>query len=346
MDDRYWNPMPDNYRIEWMIRNEDFFILRWGQPGFIRNHIAENSKPFVNGYFVGSEGYIPAKDISHIKNSHRNWNYAFEKQWLFYKLWGRLLYDPSTPDKVFEEGFDTRYGKGKGTRLLEAYKDASQMPLKLASFFAATWDYSLYSEGFLAPFPANAGLNDTVSAFISVDELIDHPVLDPNYISIPDYAKATVDNRSLPTGKLPPLILAESLEKDGKNVIKLVGSLRKHSSAALACELDDLATWAYLSLYFAGKLRAGVALQEYRFTGNRTKQKKAVDLLTKCLSYWKKISVITSVHYKEVPYIEGYKSSSNAFKDAEYFSWSKFLPQVERDIRIAKDAIISKEIHK
>jgi hypothetical protein len=36
--------------------------------------------------------------------------------------------------------------KLKITRLLKAYADASQMPLKLASFFAATWDYTLYSE--------------------------------------------------------------------------------------------------------------------------------------------------------------------------------------------------------
>ncbi|MEP7372710.1 MAG: hypothetical protein ABI675_04925 [Chitinophagaceae bacterium] len=346
MDDRYWNPMPDNYRIEWMIRNEDFFILRWGQPDFIRKHIAENSKPFVNGYFLGSEGYIPAKDLSHIGNNHRSWNYAFEKQWLFYKLWGRLLYDPATPDKVFEEGFDIRYGKGKGTRLLKAYEYASQMPLKLASFFAATWDYSLYSEGFLAPFAANAGLNDSVSSFISVDELIDHPALDPTYVSIKNYANALADKRSLSNEKITPIMLADSLESDGENVIKLVGSLRKNSTAALACELDDLATWAYLSLYFAGKLRAGVALQQYRLTGNMEHQKNAVDLLISCLSYWKKVSSITSAHYKEVPYIEGYKSSLNAFKDAEYFSWSKFLPQVERDIRIAKDAIINKEIRK
>jgi hypothetical protein len=339
MDDGYWNPMPSNYRIEWMIRNEDFFILRWGQADFIRKHIAENSKPYVNGYFVGSEGYIPAKDYSHIENDHRNWNYAFEKQWLFYQLWGRLLYDPSTPDEVFEEGFNKRYGNGEGPRLLKAYQDASQMPLKLASFFAATWDYSLYSEGFLAPFAANAGLNDTVSSFISINELIDHPVLDPNYISIPDYVKAIINKKPLAKEKFTPLMLSDSLENDGNNVLKLIGSLRKSASPALACELDDLETWAYLSLYFSDKLRAGVALLQYRLTENKLQQEKAVILLRNCLSYWKKLSVITSAHYKEVPYVEGYKSSLNAFKDAGYFSWSKYLFQVERDILIAKETI-------
>ncbi len=345
MDDRYWNPIPSNYRIEWMIRNEDFFILRWGQPDFIRKHIAENTHSFVNGYFVGSEGYIPANDFSHIDNNHRNWKYAFEKQWLFYEVWGRLLYNPATPDEVFEEGFNKRYGNGEGSRLLKAYKNASQMPLKLASFFAATWDYSLYTEGFLAPFAANAGLYDSVSSFISINELIDHPVLDPNYISIPDYVKAIIDNKPLAVGKLTPLLLADSLEKDGKNVIKLIEPLRRSPSPALTCELDDLETWAWLSFYFSDKLRAGVALQQYRLTENKLQKEKAVNLLNSCLSYWKKLSTITFAHYKEVPYIDGYKSPLSGFKDAEYFSWIKFLPQVERDILIAKEAIPSKGSH-
>jgi hypothetical protein len=33
--DAYWNPMPENYRLAWMMRNEDFFMLRWGQADFI-----------------------------------------------------------------------------------------------------------------------------------------------------------------------------------------------------------------------------------------------------------------------------------------------------------------------
>jgi hypothetical protein len=336
-DDGYWDPAPNNYRIEWMIRNEDFFILRWGQPGFIRKHIAQNSHSWVNGYFVGSEGYIPAREFAHIDNDHRNWKYAFEKQWLFYQLWGRLLYDPATPDKIFEEGFNVRYNNKEGKRLLMAYSAASQMPLALASFFASTWDYSLYSEGFLAPFAANAGLYDTVSSFISINELIDHPVLDPTYISIADYVKMISEHTPIPAHKLTPMVLAVSLEKNGRRIIKLIEPLRKKASPALSCELDDLEAWAWLSLYFSDKLRAGVALQHYRVVKNESQRLQAVRLLTICLSYWEKLSAITSSHYKEVPYIEGYRSPLNAFKDARYFSWSKYLPQVRRDIQLAKE---------
>ena len=338
VDNGYWSPMPNNYRIQWMIRNEDFFILRWGEPDFIRKHIAQNTQQFVNGYFVGSEGYIPAKDVSHIESKHKTWKYAFEKQWLFYKMWGRLLYDPSTTDEVFEACFEDRYGKGSGKTLLDAYKRASKMPLHLASFHKATWDYTLYSEGFLAPFAAPAGLYDKASAFISIDELIDHPTLDERYLSIPEYVKLRISNTPFPKNTTTPLQLADSLEIGSNEILKITQRLRPKATGALLCELDDLDTWAYLSKYFANKLRAGIALCTFRNSNNPSEQQKSVALLGECLTSWKKLSEITSAHYQEVPYLDDQSTANNPKNDGKTFSWAKYLPQVERDIVIAKEA--------
>jgi hypothetical protein len=320
-----------------MIRNEDFFILRWGQADFIRKHIAQNSKPYVNGYFVGSEGYIPAKEFSHRESPHKTWTYAFEKQWLFYQLWGRLLYDPSTPDEVFESEFEKRYGKDLGKPLMRAYSAAGNMPLRLASFYRSTWDYTLYSEGFLSPSPSG-GLNDQVSSFISIDELIDHPTLDPRYLSIQDYVKdlagkkATPAPGASPSLKISPPMLADSLESDSHTVFELVKKIRaKGTMPTLECELNDLETWAHLGSYFADKLRAGVALQGFRVTHDRAQQQQAVELLKKCKLHWTKVSEITSRHYREVPYLDDHS-------DAATFSWSKYLKEVERDILVADQA--------
>ena len=68
LNDVYWNPLPTNYSLSWMMRNEDFFMLRWGQTDFVRKHIALNVKPHVNGYYVGSETYIPAKDYINVSS--------------------------------------------------------------------------------------------------------------------------------------------------------------------------------------------------------------------------------------------------------------------------------------
>ncbi|QDK80922.1 hypothetical protein EXU85_20805 [Spirosoma sp. KCTC 42546] len=336
-DDGYWNPMPSNYRIQWMIRNEDFFILRWGQPDFIRRHIAQNTAPYVNGYFVGSEGYTPANDYSHVASNHQTWTYAFEKQWLFYQLWGRLLYDPATPDAVFEAAFTNRYGLKSGKPMLEAYAAASQMPLRLASFYGSTWDYTLYSEGFLAPFSAGKGVQDTVSSFISINELIDHSTLDPAYLSIKDYVGQMVAKKKIAAGKMTPIAVADLLDADCKTVLQRVQQLRSGASPTLVCELADLETWAYLSRYFADKLRAAVALQTYRLSQDKTQQQKAITYLNQCLRHWQKVSEITTSHYHEVPYTEGYISKENAYKDSQRFLWSNYLPQVERDIVLAKE---------
>lgn len=74
-------------------------------------------KKFVNGYFMGSKGYIPAMDYTHKPSSIETWQYAFEKQWLFYKVWGRLLYQPDASHENFSSAFDSRYGQGIGENL-------------------------------------------------------------------------------------------------------------------------------------------------------------------------------------------------------------------------------------
>ncbi len=324
LDERFWTPAPTNHKIAWMVRNEDFFILRWGEPDFIRAHIAANGHDYVGGYFVGSEGYIPARDYSHKPGPHITWNYAFEKQWMFYMLWGRLLYDPGTPDAVFEAELDRRYGNGSGARLMRAYALASRMPLKLASFYRATWDYTLYSEGFLAP--VKPGDTKGASPFISIDELIANRTLDPTYISIPDFVSGA---RTGP-GLVTPLDLADGLEADGREALKLVTSLRPAGSAttgALECELEDIETWAYLSLYFADKLRAGTTLESYRRLGGAEVKRKAIRLLERAAVYWDKVYKITSSHYIETPYVDG-----------TAFSWEKYRPQVLLDIETARRA--------
>ncbi len=108
LTDTYWEPLSDKYKAIWTMRNEDFFVLRWAQPDFIREFIRLNSQPYAAGCFIGSECYIPAKDYI-TQTQHRHWDYAFQRQWLFYKVWGQLLFDPETPDRVFAEALEDRF---------------------------------------------------------------------------------------------------------------------------------------------------------------------------------------------------------------------------------------------
>lgn len=326
LSDAYWNPPPRNYRITWMARNEDVFCLRWGEPDFIRRHIELNGASHVGGYFVGSECYIPAKDYFTKPDPRIDWGWAFQRQWFFYKTWGRLLYDPATKDEVFKAEFRRRYGPD-GEKLFSAMVFGSRMPLRLASLYKATWDFTLYAEGFLAP-AGSGGTFDGSSPFISANELIDHAALDPDLVSIKQFVEVQTAKRAIRNGRTTPLALAEALERDGREALRLVEGIATDGKPVFA-EVADARAWAYLSLYFAEKLRGCVELQIFRKTQTVDHQQKAVAYLERALEHWKALIRVTEPVYREMPLIHLERHRDGLFH------WSRFLPDVERDLEIA-----------
>ncbi|QGY47212.1 hypothetical protein GM418_27170 [Maribellus comscasis] len=325
----FWYPMPENYFIAWMIRNEDFFVLRWGDPEFIRSHIKINNHEYVDGYFVGSECYIPAKDYSHIDpHPDKTWKYAFEKQWLFYHLWGRLMYNPNESDEALAKEFNKRYQNAEPLKLLNAYTLASKVPELIATFYKATWDFTLYSEGFLSVSPV--GFSDGKSPFISIEELIKHETLDPKYLNIIDYVDKLNGGSFISGEIITPLQLANTIDEECNEALSIINGINtSDSNPALKSELDDIATWCNLGFYFADKIRAGVALQTYITKKQEMDKRKAISLLEKCLGHWKNVIKLTADRYQEMPY------SGTHFDGT--FHWSDYLKDVEADIEFAKE---------
>ncbi|WP_106567220.1 glycoside hydrolase family 20 zincin-like fold domain-containing protein [Cecembia rubra] len=322
LGDTYFVPEPKNYKITWMARNEDFFTLRWGVPDFIRLHIAKNNHSYVGGYFIGSEGYIPVKDYFTAINKPVDWKYAFQRQWLFYKLWGRLLYNPQTPDEVFKAEFNRRYGKNTED-LLEAFSLSSSTQLRLASVFDSTWDLTLYGEGFMS-------LDKGTMKYISVDKLINQKTMDPNYISVKDFVG---QGTSAGTGyeiKITPLELANRLERDCKRALELVENIELKDNASLLYEVSDVQAWSNLGLHLAEKLRGAVHLQTFRVSASEIHRELAIAHLENALSYWDKVIAVTRPIYKDMP-LTPYLHNNNAL-----FHWEHLRPEVEDDISIAK----------
>jgi hypothetical protein len=334
--DTYFKPEPKNYKINWTVRNEDFFCLRWGVPDFIRSHIATNNQSYVGGYMIGSETYIPAKDYFTKPGIAVNWKYTFERQWLFYKLWGRLLYNPQTPDNIFQAEFIQRYGK-EGSNLLKAFSLAGKTPLRLGSLFDFTMDLTLYEEGFMA-------LDDKVKRveYISVDRLIHQPVTDPDYVSVADYVKTITEGRSFTPDKITPPMLVGMLEQDCNKALALVKDIQTSTNNALMFEVADVKTWANMGLHFAEKLKGAIALQTYRTKGGEENKRDATKHLENALKYWDEVVGITSPIYNDMPLV--HYSEQNGIRSEENkhltFHWKKLRPDVAKDIETAKNAIM------
>jgi hypothetical protein len=331
----YWDPEPSNYKMALMVRNEDFFILRWAQPDFVRAHIAENDRSYVGGYFIGSEGFIPAAEYAHRPGStHQIWRYAFEKNRLYYMIWGRLLFDPSSPDEAFERDIDERYGAGVGKPLLDAYRFACRMPMALATFHASTWDFSLYSEGFISTrFPARMFTDWSFNgyardrSFITLEALMNCSTLDPDWMSVKQYAEYISEGRST-QGKTTPIDAADQLDADAESAERALESVRG-SDPALECEVWDVRAWIALSRYFADKLRAAAAMGVYLMTHDPKEREEAVRRLDapNAKAHWQELVDITQKHYHETPLVS---------LGTQPFSWRLMLDDVEADIEYAK----------
>jgi len=328
LSDTYWNPPPTRHKILWTMRNEDMFILRWGQPDFVREFIQrQNGKDYVGGVFIGSECYIPALDYITKNGPHKTWRWAFERQWLFYAVWGQLLYDPTTPDAHFEAMLDARFGKGTGKDLLAAWKPASRVPLHFASFHKGTWDGSLYTEGFLSW----TDRENSTCSFFGIDRFIHHPVLDTKrYLSIEDFVKAG----RAPAGVMSPLDLAAKLDQDCAAAMASVVKLRSRGkvSPMLDCELADIEAWCAFGNYFASKLRGGVALAKARAKGDTEQQRLAVAELEQALAHWKRLAEV-SERFNQLPVPSNWRQP---------FSWTLLIPAVEKDIETAKAPLASR----
>jgi hypothetical protein len=305
LTDTYWNPLPENYRLAWMMRNEDFFVLRWGQPEFIRKHIAENTKPYVNGYYVGSECYIPAKDFITSLNGTSN-QYAFERQWMFYKNWGRLMYNPKTPDTVFEQAFLNRFPR-YGKDLFVAQKEASRVPLVIASFWNATWDFTLYSEGMLA-------MENNQVKLISLGAMSNKQPMEPTWMSISEY----LDNgEKALAGKVSPVQLADSVQSFCTKALEQVSPIVPGKNTDLLYEVSDIKSWAFLGLYFSHKLRAAIEYRKYIQSGDGDSLNNAVAWLEKATGYWQELIGVTQPVYRPMPLMHFTHD-----RGGEYFHWS------------------------
>jgi len=327
LGDTYFKPSPSNYKIVWQVRNEDFFALRWGVPDFIRQHIALNgTQEYVGGYFVGSETYIPALDYFTTTKEPVDWKWAFQRQWLFYKLWGRLLYDPKTPDALFQAEFTRRYGKA-GDNLLKAYSLASNTQMRLASLYDSRWDFTLYGEGMLA-------LQGEHTRYIGVDALINQPTMDPSYVSVAEYVKATVAGKTFGADRITPLQLSDLLESDCYAAERLVHRMEDTDNASLMYEVMDVHAWSWLGLHLAAKLRGAVALETYRATGNEEFKQRAIASLERSVAIWNMLAAQMTLIYRDMK-LTHYNGNSFDANPDNLFHWQRIRAEVARDVATA-----------
>ena len=327
-DHRWLTLAEGRYNVLWHLRNDCIFTFRWGDPQFARETAKNTRAPYSCGYFMGSESLVPGTDFSHIESArnHVTWNYEFEKNWFLYALWGRMGYDPNTPEELFRAQFRQRFGQA-GDPAYQALVAASRIIPRTTSFH---WNYM---NGDWRPEENRGSWNTSYElpirsfrdkkSFHSVLEFIFNLTIDDSMVCIPDYVALTVaGKRPTKPGQLSPYDVADALEADARRARAAIAEAMARAPQPppeLVCTRADVLALAALGDYYAEKIRAATELCFFLIQGDARRREKAVAHLEKAKQFWDELVARAAEHYPTM-------------------RWEQVRRDVEKDIALAREA--------
>jgi hypothetical protein len=218
--------------------------------------------PAVEGFTLEpAHAYYPARDYYHAVAGDKFSTWTFRRDELSYLLFGRLGYDPATPERVFRRALATRVGTDALWDKLQAASDI--VPWMQTAHTCGVDSRDAAPELELAGDVGYWASPQHTQAPNSA--CVQHEAMDSFAIALPaDLADDVVAGR--PTTRLSPLAVAALLTEDAARATAAVatedGQQVEARDVIRECRaLGDLGT------YFAHKLRAASSLAVYARTG-------------------------------------------------------------------------------
>ncbi len=129
---------PDNpYKIVWQVRaNGTHRIFPFYNPNWVRRSISAMKVGTASGYTIeGEDAYYPKSQDYYLANPADKYvDWIHQRDEMYWMTWGRLGYDPKTPDSVFDARVSDWFGS-QGPKIAEVWKEASTVvPLAFMAY--------------------------------------------------------------------------------------------------------------------------------------------------------------------------------------------------------------------
>ena len=247
------------------------------------------------------------------------WKWEFQRYWLFYRLWGRLSYDPAVSDRVWMDDMKARFGAA-APGVMNAYQNASQIIPEIVAVHLA--DPNMYIWPEINP----GGLVDSYRTVRPSDfrYVASIPEAVQNRLTRQSSAKQT----ALDTSKR-----FEAFATATEQALELAGGQVKQSPEWLSTE-SDLHVLASLAHYHAQKQLAAYNLELFDRTRDERSLAAADAAVNKGLSIWQHLVQIT----------DGIYPSNMSFGPDDKGCWKDKLPYVQHDLEAVheREALLAK----
>lgn len=263
-------------RKTWLeLRNDDFYFLSWGDPQFARDFVAGFSdiKRHVSGFMYGGDGWVSTRDFTSKQGAFSGVLEA-KRDWLSYRIWGRLTYNPKERDDVFLDEIAALYPGVDARVLFEAWAAASRgVPLAAELVMGSGekgdgsfwWDWQWWPE-----LCQRSGGLVNLATFIKA-----RPADGSALCGIRDTANASCAGKTQTS-----LWVAGTIEAAATSALQKISSLDAAGFAELGLYQKNISAQSFLSLYYAEKIRGAT----YKAAD---KAEAARDAMERAYCHWK-----------------------------------------------------------
>ena len=295
-------------------------LLLWGSPNYVRRAVSTFGLGGAEGFEIDPPlaqkgfGNAPGKWGIFAEGQQRrvSWKWEFERYWLFYRLWGRLSYNPETPDSAWMADMTARFGAA-AKDVIDAYESASQILPEIVAVHLA--DPNMYIWPEINP----GGLVDSYRGVLPSDW---------QYVaSIPEAVHDRLAH--LASAKQTAPETAQRFDGLAAVVEKALDRAKSHVKAGpewLSTE-PDLRVLALLARYHAQKQLAAYHLELFDHTADESSLRQAKQEVAAGLAIWQKLVTLTDGRYP----------AEMSFGPDDKGDWKDKLPYVRHDVETVRE---------
>jgi hypothetical protein len=279
---------PQRYRVQWQVwTGGTTRILTWGDPEFVRRFAAAarlyDGNSFEMNEMLATRMLGEPHDeapLPILNPRYRYFDYEFERYWNFYRLWGRLTYNPQTAPEVWQHEFETRFGQAAGVHVMKAQEAASQVLPRIVAA-AYRYDYFPTTRGW-----AELNRQDSLPKFATAENSDIQQFESPR-----DEARRILQGTDTPMRR-PQETSAWFAQKSGEILAELglaEKSIGNKAGNEFISTATDLKILAGLARYYAARLPAAVAYNLYKESGDTASFDEAIAGEKRAVQAWREI---------------------------------------------------------
>jgi hypothetical protein len=279
------------------IRDDSFNYLRGGSdPGFVREYMRNipNTRTNFEGFQLGPDATVWAREaVSRKPNSPPQ--LVLKKRWFSMRIWGKMAFDPDTPDEEFLQMLGFRFPNVDAQKLYKGWTKASQTIPLVNRFhnYKAYLDYQWNPElcDSRAGYNSETGFHD-MATFIRIKTQREEGL-----IGIPEYVQGERKGTT-------PFQVAEQLLTLSKEATSALESINvtETTDQELLQTLADIRALAYLGSYYSHKISASTHWALFQENGEKNHREAVIADLQRASKCWWDYSHLVSQHYRPMYY--------------------------------------------